>query len=426
MSTAAQKADAKPMSQRPPSAPAAAAGGPPDEPKKPTTQAEYMKALRELLPKDRNGNPKFVTEPKEFNETVEKLAESGVCNLLCSLRYIDSVPPVQAISFRVMTLQPEDFYEPSWAKGGLALKGETLTNFLREASGSFLRSERLDDGNTEHYRHLKGHVRIRGMNGMYLTFSKDREIDLRPGAAEYEAMYDPEKKQYRTAQIAQARQTIGRVCETKAQLRAVRAALGVKQAYSFEDARKPYVIPVLVPNPDMSNPAHAAYMLAHSTDSVELVYGRSSRALPAHEPEPTHGAEPDTTRPGAGRVLEVDPNTGEIVNELRDPDDETGEVEMVPPNPFEDQPIHDDLKQQLDVTVCTCPCGCRNRVESEVMRAKVVNHLQALRCMQCYPLGNARFDRGKHSAEMDAKVPKYPHMTFGQLLELGAGAGGGK
>jgi hypothetical protein len=361
--------------------------------RQPDASGEFYRRTLELLPND-NGNPRFVTQPRDFNETVRKLADSGACILLCSIRYIDYIPPVQAISFRIYEARPEAWYEPFWSKGSLALKGKTLTGLFREADGSTLPSACVE--REPLVWHTTARVVIRAMNGKDIVFSKDRLLDLRPGSPEFEAMKDGQRRQ--------ARQVGAQVCETKAQLRAIRAALGVEQAYSKEDALKPFVLPVLVPNPDMSNPQHANFMLAHATGHVETLFGRQRALPPAQETavEPTSG---DTYVRGTGEVID-----GEVIDGL--PDDEE-------PDGFGEPPAEAPAKP-----VCVCPCkegGCGAEISAE-LADHTTRHGGAPRCRACWPAAGFEYERHKNLADLGLSRPVSP----AKARELAEKKGGGR
>jgi hypothetical protein len=311
--------------------------------------------LTALFPKAPNGSPKFITEPGEFNETMERLASSGLCNLLCSIQYVDYIPPVQAVSLRVIVAREDMYYRPKgWGDGGFALKGESLAALFREAGGSYRPSERMDDGKDRLYCHVKATVVMRSMNGLDAPFSKDRELDLRPGS--------PETLKMTENQLAQAKQTILRVCETKAQLRAIRTALGAKQVYTGAEAALPFVIPTLVPNPDMSNPQHANFMLAHSMGAVEQIYGKGPKALPPGQAETPAGV----VDLGTGEVVDVEPVGAHAANAAAGGEDLSG---------FEPLP---------EAAKCACPCGCRHEV-SEAVAKLTTERGGSVRCHECWP-----------------------------------------
>lgn len=305
--------------------------------------------LTALFPKHPDGKPKFITEPSEFNDTMERLATSGLCNLLCSIQYVDYIPPVQAVSLRVIVAREDMYYTPKNWGDGFALKGTALAALFREAGGQYRRSERMDDRSDPLVCHMSATVVMRAMNGLDAPFTKDREIDLRPGSPEDKAMATEKQR-------SQAQQTIMRVCETKAQLRAMREAIGAKQSYTGADAALPYVIPVLVPNPDMNNPVHANFMLAHSMGQVDTLYGK--KALPPASVTTEHGT--------------VDAHTGEIID-----------AETV-----------DDIPQaEPEVARCGCPCNCTAEVP-EATAKFTLEKRKGVRCTACWP--GSQFDHGRH------------------------------
>lgn len=324
---------------------------------------DTLAALTKILP----GQP--VTDPREFNRIIQDLDASGLCNLICPTRYIDHVPQYQAVSFRLVFLGDDDIYEPrgfgqievnGQKVQGYAPKGDAVMKLARESAVQILPSQRLDDRTDAHIRHYRGNVVMRGMHGRDIPTSKEREIDLRPGAAEFEKMKDNQKRE--------ARVSIDRVCETKAQLRAIRAALGLKQAYTAAELARPFVITILVANLDASNPVHANLAAAHALGVTDKLYGQRPQlaAAPEAEPAPIHVQ---------GQVIDISPGT------VRDP------------APFDPADYDDDEEQTA--FACTCPCGCGQEVSPEAA-AMTRKKRGAVRCPTCWP--GKHFDYEAHKS----------------------------
>lgn len=346
-------------------------------------------ALKALLPKTPEGRVKVITDPDEFNATIERLSDSGLCNLLGGIAYVDYIPPVQAVSMRVILSKPEYFYEASWCKDGAkALQGTALAILFREAGGSYRKTERIDDQSDRLVCQTSATVVMRTMNGLDIPITKNREIDLRPGSAERKAMVDRKTGEPQAARISQAEQTILRRCETMSQLRAMRVALSAKQSYTPKEQPLPFVIPTLVPNPDMANPQHEAFMLAHAMGVTELVYGRGRTALPAASSvvDTVHG--------------KVDLDTGEAI-----------EAEVV--NRVVGEDLEDFAEAEPEAQACTCPCGCRAMVAA-VAAAATLERRKVVRCPSCYP-GRA-FDELKH-AKLES-LGMTPDLTLAQAITM--------
>jgi len=327
-----------------------------------------------------------VTVPREFNTTVAKLEASGLCNLVCPTTHIDMIPQFQAVSFRLVSLTPHDFYKPKWAgrdeeRRTHALKGEAIQRLANEAGvRPYPPSERIDDRSDPHYCHVRGYATVRGMHGREITISKDRELDLRPGAPEAQAMTD--------RQLPRARQTILRVCETKAQLRAMRAVLGLKQAYTEDQARLPFVLTALVANLDLSNPVHANLAAAHALGDgvVQQLYGKP----------PRQQALPEGVDRKTGEVIDAEPVSRVESYEIPPPDDEPAAAVR-----------------------CSCPCGCGHELDTEAAERSRAT-IETERCRRCWPSPKT-WDLDKHRGlndDDDLKIPVRPDLTAGKLRKL--------
>lgn len=115
-------------------------------------------------------------------------------------------------------------------------------------------SGRLDDGRDPHYVHYRAVGRYRASDGQQQTVIGEKEMDLRDGSPQVEALWDryrvakakfdagrgakyPPKEP--TAQIREMRLHILGHAETKARLRAIRS-MGIRTSYTHEELAKPF------------------------------------------------------------------------------------------------------------------------------------------------------------------------------------------
>lgn len=345
--------------------------------------------LEKILPDHR------VTSPREFNSIVAKLEASGLCNLVPPVGRIDHIADFMAASFRVVWIDVEtDTYRPKFAKQEtpFALRGDTgVMKLAREAEVKVLPSERLDDRLEEYLVDYRGNVTLRSLSGKDVPYSKDRCVDLRPASAELEQMVDRNGKP-NEGQRRAARQNITRLGETKAQLRAIRAALGLKQLYSQAELARPFVVIVAVAKLDLEDPVQRNLAAAHAIDQVAQLYGRPApRALPAE-------GEPVDVTP-AGPVIDAEPDP--------EPD--------LPPPP----------EPATDLELCACPCGCDTQLTEELAEHGGTK-LHVHRCRSCWPSAQT-WDVEKHAGLADdasLEIPGRKDLTAGRMRELVAREGG--
>jgi hypothetical protein len=124
-------------------------------------------------------------------------------------------------------------------------------------------SQRLDDGAVEAYCQWRAVGSMRDpFSGNVRTIMAEKAIDMRPGSAEYNKWRrQAERKAHEWNKPEQAEGIfqkrleeflphLASQCETKAQLRCIRSALGLLTAYTMATLQKPFVVPVLVLAPE--------------------------------------------------------------------------------------------------------------------------------------------------------------------------------
>ena len=117
-------------------------------------------------------------------------------------------------------------------------------------------------------------------------------LDFRDGGADIVGWSDK--------RIQKARPFIARQAETKAKLRAVRSALALRQKYTIEELKKPFVVPRAAFAPDMTIPAVAAAVASHALSGQSALYPQPAlgvgdpQAIDAQAtPAPEASASPD-------------------------------------------------------------------------------------------------------------------------------------
>lgn len=193
---------------------------------------------------------------------------------------IGNIPEQHEVAFRVVAFDANDWYSPE--PGKHALLKHALDRLLAAAGGSTVPElcMRVDDRSRDYFWEYQAGVRIPGFDGSVRTVVKTRVLDLRDGSAEAEqakgaAEFKGEKipEWKRTKKLQDKRVTGPAMCETKAMNRAIRAALGLKSAYVEEERFRPFVCPVLVFRPDLTNPVIAEMYAAKHLGLVDQIYG---------------------------------------------------------------------------------------------------------------------------------------------------------
>lgn len=111
------------------------------------------------------------------------------------------------------------------------------------------------------------------------------EADLRDGSAEIQGWSAPQVKQQRSKG--------NEICETKAMLRAIRS-LGIKQKYTLEELKRPFVVVRFSFTPDMSDPEIKKLVTEQAMRGLTTLYAAPPAlpVLPAHPDGPDDVDEP--------------------------------------------------------------------------------------------------------------------------------------
>lgn len=129
---------------------------------------------------------------------------------------------------------------------------------------------RMDDGRVPLYWRWQYFGWVRTHDGQLTPVSGSRELDLRDGSAEMKRMTAP--------QLPGARAAGNELCETKAMLRAIRT-LGLKQSYTLDELKKPFLIVRFSFVPDMSDPEIKKLVTERALFGTGALYPHA--ALPA-------------------------------------------------------------------------------------------------------------------------------------------------
>lgn len=114
---------------------------------------------------------------------------------------------------------------------------------------------------------------VRTHDGQVMPLQGSYELDLRDGSATARSMTGN--------QLPKARQNGNEVCETKAMLRALRT-LGIQQAYTVDELKKPFLIVRFSFTPDMADPAIKALVTQQAMSGIGALYSTPTMgALPA-------------------------------------------------------------------------------------------------------------------------------------------------
>lgn len=182
------------------------------------------------------------------------------------------------------------------------------------------RSRRLDDGSDPYYCHYQAVGRVRNFDGSWRTIKGEKEVDMRPGSPQVEAIQQREEKKkadfeakkwtYKgdlgKSQVREMRLHILGHAETKARLRAIRS-LGIRTSYKRAELAKPFVCARTTFTGQSDDPTAQQYYRRRIADSFldasSSMYGESSTPAPQ---QPVLPAPSGHRPPAVGTVHDPD------------------------------------------------------------------------------------------------------------------------
>ena len=211
-----------------------------------------------------------VSTALQVRETIEKLR--GQFNVLTPAVVIDHIPAMHRVSFGVVPFGPDDVYgDPKGFKPPFLNDNERAPNkvgllkLLAAAGGKVISSVRLDDRKDPLVCEFQVTIDIVQLDGNIARSIATKRLDFSDGSAQISAMKDK--------QLVQQRQMIAELAESKAMNRAIRAALQLKQKYTVQELARPFVIPKLVVDLDMSDPLIRQMAAAKALGIEAQLYG---------------------------------------------------------------------------------------------------------------------------------------------------------
>jgi hypothetical protein len=273
----------------------------------------------------------IITTPSQFEQAIQKW--TGNYNLLSAFTQITGLAAQHGIIASVVKINPDpskggpgevydglpfldkDKREVAIAKLGLRK--------IADAAGISTPTIRTDPRTIPNYWEFKCVASYRGIDGTIVTREATAEWDLRDGS--------PRLKGWTANQISEGRKNGLRNAETRAINAAIRE-FGVKQKYTQEELRKPFLVLRVAFQPDLSDPEQRRLVAENAMRGTSTLYG-GGPALPAahgevvdaetvdhHEPRAVGGgAAAETTKPdphappldGAVRIADVKEKSGE-------------------------------------------------------------------------------------------------------------------
>lgn len=250
------------------------------------------------------------------------------CNLLFPVSEVAQADPNFTPSVRIVQLDvAAHTYEQKGGKRAINKQGlEILGNcagVLYQKTGRIPKAE-LEDDEIGYW----GEIAIRRSDGTVEPIRREKvvsreveEFKIRSAVAAMNKS-DAEKHKIFEARWLAEREHMRAKCESKAMLRAMRAALQIPHVYTTQELQKPFVVVGYSFTPDYDDPDTKRLLVAHGLAATTAIYGET-RSLDA--PAPEHRT--------LDRIL---PSEEQVAETLGLPSADGGLVE--PASPTEPQP----------------------------------------------------------------------------------------
>lgn len=346
----------------------------------------------------------------ELQATMESLA--GKVNIVCPVSSVDSVLPMHAISLRAVVISSEvnnagagaEVYKGKFCEQNERALGKVALDKIAAAAGlQTIGRRRLDDRSDPYYCEIEITQGLRDFDGTWRQVTKTKAIDLRDGS--------PAANSFKNspAALAQQRSVIQELAETKAGLRCMRTLLSIRQKYTVDELKRPFVVPKLIPALDPNDPDQKQALIGMAVGQSNGLYGPTARALPAASE--TVREVKDVTPAPEGKGTPPPP------------------VGATPPDPEDDdEPEAPELEaydfetpaEQAALIVCLCPCGHQAEVDELTARTSK-EHIQTIRCAKCYPGPSFELDLHK-DMRGSLEIPRYPGLKASDIADRRAAA----
>lgn len=327
----------------------------------------------------------------------------GKCNLLTPITHPTDIMPLHRVSLSVVMINTAvdakgngpECYRGSFHKNGeIALGKVGLLKLMQAAGLSITRPQKVDDRSDQHYSAYSLLVSGRDLRGIWLEIEKTGVCDFRDGSPMLVGGAD---------QVKSARAHIDSRAETKAMEKAIKSFLAVQEKFMPEQAALPFVVPVLVIDPDINHPVDRAFLLNHGSNRERQLYG----ARPGEGAEEVRQLNTVTPPPVGSDTPDDEPP-----RETPPPVKET--PDSAPPAETLDFDIPAAATEER--VVCGCECGCQIELET-AQAAGSTNALGVARCKACFP-GSA-FDFPKHKDVRTLNYQKAPHLKNAEDVRRG-------
>lgn len=263
------------------------------------------------------------SDPKAVNNRLALAADRF--NLLSPATNVGHLPEATAVALSVIYVDSRLTKDGGdcWAMGyGMLMPAKHKIMQICNALGISWDpqlSGRIDDGSDPHYCKWRAVGRYRRFDGTWQTVMGSKQMDLRDGSPMIEKLRKDAAKKNRSAdnQVTELRGFIEEHAETKAMLRAVRSAAGMKTSFTKDELDKPFVAAQLIVTGQTDDPELKRMFMENMIHGGTATFGPGATAFPVALPSPQPTAT-QTAAPAPVMTLEAPPPVGSVVLEEDD------------------------------------------------------------------------------------------------------------
>ena len=240
---------------------------------------------------------------KKFEEELDRYRKEKNFNILVPTQTIKEISPFHKPVLEIVKVNPDpsagEVYELVQGSGEYSLRATALQK-IGYAAGLIWNARgchRTDDGSDPDVVSYRAEAAVRKEDGTYMLLNAEYMVDLRVIEEETRESYEKksqilQKEKKWTEQqrkdyvekcvkrdMLQKRKFRLQLAQTGAMDRVIRKILGLKGTYKKEELEKPFVVPKIAFNPDISDPKVRELLLKQGLDATNLLYGSSERSL---------------------------------------------------------------------------------------------------------------------------------------------------
>ena len=227
----------------------------------------------QALAKSEEKTPAVITTPAEYADAMKRW--EGNYNVLTPFTMISGLAPQHGIQVTRVQIDsnpapsgPQEVYDglPFLKRGEVALAKRGLRK-IAECAGISVSTFRMDPRTIQHYWEFKAVATYRGVDGAIVTREATAEWDLRDGS--------PRLKGWQENQVSEGRKNGLRNCETRAINAVIReCGCGLKQKYTVDELRRPFIVLRVMFTPDMSDPETRRLVTERALQGTAMLYSR--------------------------------------------------------------------------------------------------------------------------------------------------------